>query len=135
MNLNGILDSYGYLYFEGEQKNDIFPNVYDAGIEWTESMEHCFVELMVEQINKGNRIGSLFNEEAWVHMVEAFSARWGLQFDKQSLMDQYFYLMKKHDEISNILSQSGFAWDETLQTIIAGNDVWDAYIKVWSFLH
>lgn len=113
----------------GEQKNDIFPNIYDAGIEWTESMDHCFVDLMVEQINKGNRIGSLFTEEAWMHMVEAFSARWGFQFDKQSLMDQYFYLVKKHDDISNILSQSGFAWDETLQTIIAGNDVWDAYIK------
>ncbi|KAK7351341.1 hypothetical protein VNO77_10715 [Canavalia gladiata] len=115
----------------GEQKNGIFAKVYYAGsaIEWTESMECCFVDLMIEQVNRGNRIGNIFNEEAWSHMVEAFSARLGLQCDKQFLIDHYFCLMKKHDDISNILSHDEFAWDEALQSIIAENDIWDAYIK------
>ena len=69
-----------------------------------------------------------------MHMVQAFNARWGLQSDKQVLMDQYFCLMKKHDDISNILSHSEFTWNETLQTLNAEDDVWDAYIKVWSSL-
>ncbi|RZC06038.1 L10-interacting MYB domain-containing protein [Glycine soja] len=121
------------MYITGEQKNGICSNVYDAGstIEWTESMECYFVDIMIEQVNRGNRIENLFNEEAWMHMVQAFNARWGLQSDKQVLMDQYFCLMKKHDDISNILSHSEFAWNETLQTINAEDDVWDAYIKIF----
>ncbi|KAK7293115.1 hypothetical protein RJT34_15976 [Clitoria ternatea] len=115
----------------GEQKNGIFPNIYNAGstIEWTESMEYCFVDLMIEQVNRGNRIGNLFNEDAWTHMIKAFSARLGLQCDKQFLVDQYFCLMKSHDDISNILSHSEFSWDETIQMISAQSEVWDAYIK------
>ncbi|XP_027355321.1 uncharacterized protein LOC113865140 [Abrus precatorius] len=113
----------------GEQKNGILPNVAGSTVEWTESMECCFVDLMIEQINRGNRIGSLFNEEAWTHMIKAFSTRQGLQCDKQFLMDRYFCLMKKHDDISSILGHSEFSWDENLQTIVAENEIWDAYIK------
>ena len=90
---------------------------------------------MIEQVNRGNRIGNLFNEQAWTHMTEAFSTKFGLQCDKQFLVDQYFCLMKQHDDISHLLSHSGFAWDETLETIIAENDIWDAYIKVFPSLH
>ncbi|XP_019415148.1 PREDICTED: uncharacterized protein LOC109326796 [Lupinus angustifolius] len=114
-----------------EQKNDTFPNVYDnaSTMEWTESMQRCFVALMIEQVNRGNRNGYLFNEQAWTDMTQAFSAKLGLQFDKQFLLDQYFRLMKQHDDITILLSHTGFAWDETLQVIIAENDTWDAYIK------
>lgn len=127
-----FLYSYGYLQFKGEQKNATGPNVYDAGstIEWMESMEICFVDLMIEQLNRGKRIGEFFNEYAWTQVTEAFNARLGLQCDKQFLLDQYFCLMKKHNDISKILSHSGFTWDETLQTVTAENDTWDAYIKV-----
>lgn len=118
--------------FKGEQKNGVFLNVYDAGstIAWTESMERRFVELMIEQVNNGNQIENLSNEEAWIRVAQTFNARWGLQSDKKVLMDQYFCLMKKHDDICNILSHNEFAWNDTLQTIIAEDDVWDAYIKV-----
>ncbi|XP_017420008.1 uncharacterized protein LOC108330061 isoform X2 [Vigna angularis] len=128
------LPDYGKLCIifgaKGEQKNDVFSN-YDAGstVEWTESMERCFVDLMIEQVNNGNGIENLFNEEAWMHVAQTFNGRWGLQSDKKVLMDQYLCLMKKHDDIYNILSHSEFAWNETLQTIIAEDDVWDAYIK------
>jgi len=130
INLDGVPKSYGYFSFKGEQKNDVFSNVYDAG----STMERRFVDLMTEQVNNGNRIENLFNEEAWMRVAQAFNARWGLQSDKKVIMDQYLCLMKKHDDICNILSHNEFAWNETLQTIIAEDDVWDAYIKVWSFL-
>ncbi|XP_022636618.1 uncharacterized protein LOC106760000 isoform X2 [Vigna radiata var. radiata] len=128
------LPDYGKLCIifgaKGEQKTGVFSN-YDAGstIEWTESMERRFVDVMIEQVNNGNGIENLFNEEAWMHLAQTFNGRWGLQYAKKVLMDQYLCLMKKHDDICNILSHSEFAWNETLQTIIADDDVWDAYIK------
>ncbi|XP_028807106.1 uncharacterized protein LOC114761834 isoform X2 [Neltuma alba] len=112
-------------------KNGSFPGVYNAAstIEWTESMECCFIDLMIEQVNQGNRVGNRFNQQAWIHMIKAFSTKLGLQCDKQLLEDQYFCLMKHHDDISSLLSHDGFAWDEALQMVIAENDVWEAYVK------
>ncbi|CAL5375078.1 unnamed protein product [Camellia sinensis] len=37
--------------------------------------------------------------------------------------------MKHYKDINNLLNQSGFAWDERLQIIVADDDKWDAYIK------
>ncbi|KAI9106959.1 hypothetical protein K1719_022487 [Acacia pycnantha] len=115
----------------GEEKNGGFPSVYDAAstIQWTESMECCFIDLMLEQVNQGNRVENRFNRLAWAHMIEAFSAKSGLQCDKQILEDQYFCLMKQHDDINCLLNHDGFVWDETLHMVIAENDVWEAYIK------
>ncbi|RYR33700.1 hypothetical protein Ahy_A10g048318 isoform B [Arachis hypogaea] len=115
----------------GEQKNSTLHGVCGAAstIDWTESKECCFIDLMIEQVNRRNMIGNLFNEQAWTHMTEAFCAKFGHQYDKQFLVDQYLCLMKLHDDIGDLLSHGGFAWDETLQIIVAENDTWDAYIK------
>ncbi|WVZ19668.1 hypothetical protein V8G54_006990 [Vigna mungo] len=103
------LPDYGKLCIifgaKGEQKNGVFSN-YDTGstIEWTGSMERRFVDVMIEQVNNGNGIENLFNEEAWMHLAQTFNGGWGLQSAKKVLMDQYLCLMKKHDDICNILS-------------------------------
>ncbi|XP_054799451.1 uncharacterized protein LOC129303898 isoform X2 [Prosopis cineraria] len=131
--LASIADPSGELptLITGEEKNGSFPRVYDAAsiIEWTESMECCFFDLMIEQVNQGNRVGNKFNQQAWTHMIKAFSTKLGIQSDKQFLEDQYFCLMKQHSDISSLLNHDGFAWDETLQMVVAENDVWEAYIK------
>lgn len=85
---------------------------------------------MIDQVNKENKVRNGFNEQAWTHMIGAFSSKLGLQCDKQFLEDQYFCLMKRHDDISNLLNHHGFSWNEALQMVIADNDVWEAYIKV-----
>ncbi|XP_061348823.1 L10-interacting MYB domain-containing protein-like [Gastrolobium bilobum] len=116
---------------EGERRNCNVPSVYDAAstVEWTESLECYFVDLMVEQVNRGNKTRNSFNEEAWTHMIEAFSSKFGLQCDKQLLEDQYFCLMKRHDNMSILFSHNGYACDENLQIMLAQNSVWDSYIK------
>ncbi|KAK7283134.1 hypothetical protein RIF29_12445 [Crotalaria pallida] len=125
------LSHYAQPLMIGEQNNGSLPSVRGSAskAEWPESLQCLFVDLMIEQVNSGNQNGYIFNEQAWTHMTEAFSAKLGLQCDKQFLLDQYFCLMKQHDDVINILHHSGFAWDETVSRIIADYDTWDAYIK------
>ncbi|KAI4337231.1 hypothetical protein L6164_015674 [Bauhinia variegata] len=104
------------LMTSGEESGSL-PSVHDASstIEWTESIECCFIDLLIDQVNRGNRVGNTFNEQAWNDLIEAFNAKLGLQCDRHFLEDQYSRLTKRHDDISTLLNQGGFAWDETLQ--------------------
>lgn len=115
----------------GDEKNDQSPgNAVPLRIEWTTSVERYFTDLMLEQVQKGNKIDHIFNEQAWAYMLKAFNRRFGLQCDKYVLEDRYVWLKKQYDDICKLLSCNGFGWDDTKQMVTADNDVWEAYIKV-----
>lgn len=117
--------------FAGEEKNELYPTgACAATIDWTLQMDRHFIDLMLEQVHGGNKIDDTFNEQAWVHIITSFNEIFGLQDGKYELKNRYMVLMKQCDDINRILNQSGFAWDETRCTVVADDDVWDAYIKV-----
>lgn len=45
------------------------------------------------------------------------------------LESRYQSLMRQHDDISALLNQNGFEWDEIQQKLKADDDVWQAYIE------
>lgn len=130
-NLTDLLCTHHFPLFVGEGTNDQST----AGdvplvIDWIPSMELYFIDLMVDHVQRGNKADHTFNEQAWAEMIESFNEKFGLKFNKNLLEDQYTFLMKQHDEISNLINHSGFTWDESQQMVTADNDVWEAYVKV-----
>ncbi|KAL5558247.1 hypothetical protein UlMin_034458 [Ulmus minor] len=114
----------------GEEKNDQSPvDVIPLRMEWTPQMEHYFIDLMLEQVQEGNKTSHTFNEQAWAHMLDSFSRRFGLECEKQALEDRYVCLKKQCHDINNLLNVDGFTWDGTQQMIMADDDVWEAYSK------
>ncbi|KAK9292996.1 hypothetical protein L1049_020979 [Liquidambar formosana] len=97
--------------------------------DWAKPMDQYFIDLLSEQVYRGNKIGHTFNEQAWSCMTTSFDKKFGLQCDKYVLENRYLSLMKEHNDINNLLNQKGFVWDETQQRVIAADDVWEAYIK------
>lgn len=100
---------------------------------WTPTMERYFIDLMLEQMHRGTRIGHTFNKQAWTDMLIVFNAKFGSQYDKDVLKSRYTNLWKQFNDVKNLLGQSGFSWDETRQMVVADDYVWDAYIKVHFF--
>ncbi|KAF4359328.1 hypothetical protein CsatB_020170 [Cannabis sativa] len=96
---------------------------------WTPIMERYFIDLMLEQMHRGARIGHTFNKQAWTEMLTMFNAKFGSQYDKDVLKSRYTNLWKQFNDVKNLLGQNGFAWDENLQMVVADDYVWDAYIK------
>ncbi|KAG2667698.1 hypothetical protein I3760_15G128000 [Carya illinoinensis] len=99
------------------------------GINWTRQMDRYFIDLMLEQLHRGNKIYGTYNEQAWTWMIASFNQKFGLICDKDVLEDRYLSLMKEYTDVLNLLNHNGFAWDEIDQTVIADDDVWMAYIK------
>lgn len=98
---------------------------------WTPIMERYFIDIMLEQMNRGNRVGHTFNKQAWTDMLNVFNAKFGSQYDKDVLKSRYTNMWKQFNDVKNLLGQSGFSWDETRQMVVADDYVWDAYIKAF----
>lgn len=98
---------------------------------WTPEMDRYFIELMVEQVEKGNRIDdTLFSKRAWKHMILLFNAKFKFQYEKDVLKNRHKTLRNLYKAVKNLLEQRGFSWDETRRMVTADNTVWDEYIKV-----
>ena len=100
---------------------------------WTPTMERYFIDLMLEQLHRGNRIGHTFNKQAWTDMLAVFNAKFESQYDKDVLKSRYTNLWKQFNDVKELLGQTGFAWDENRQMVVADDGLWHDYIKVRYF--
>ncbi|KAJ8751788.1 hypothetical protein K2173_025974 [Erythroxylum novogranatense] len=97
--------------------------------EWNAAMDQHFIELMLDQVRRGNMIDSTFNKQAWTDMLALFNAKFGPQHSKRVLRHRYNKLSKYYSDLKVIINQDGFSWDETQKMAVADDNVWDAYIK------
>lgn len=93
-------------------------------------MDRCFIDLLQDQVHKGNRIGQTFISQAWIDMVTSFNAKFKSHYDKDVLKNRYKHLRKQYNDVKILLEQNEFAWDETREMVTAADHVWDAYTEV-----
>ncbi|KAK9139261.1 hypothetical protein Scep_008942 [Stephania cephalantha] len=96
---------------------------------WQPPMDRYFIDLMLDQVNRGNQFDGTFRRHAWMDMVELFNAKFGFNYDIVILKNRYKTLKRQHNAIKLLLDQEGFAWDETRQMVTADDSVWHDYIK------
>ena len=97
---------------------------------WTPAMEQYFIDLMLNQVHRGNRMGHTFNKQAWNDMLMMFNAKFGSPDDINILNSRYTNLWKQFNDIRNLLDNEGFSWDNAKQMVIAENNIWDSFIRV-----
>ncbi|KAH0978192.1 hypothetical protein GBA52_027911 [Prunus armeniaca] len=98
---------------------------------WTPEMDRYFIDLMLEQVCKGNKFDDhLFSKRAWKHMTSLFDAKFKFPYEKDVLKNRHKTLRNLYKAVRNLLDQRGFSWDEMRQMVTADNNVWDEYIKV-----
>ncbi|MED6108460.1 hypothetical protein PIB30_119042 [Stylosanthes scabra] len=96
---------------------------------WTTSLTKILAELMVEQVQKGNKHNNLFNKKAWKYICDEFYKKTGLKWDKEQLKNRYSVMRKQYSTVKSILDQSEFSWDEATGSITASDKTWAEYIK------
>ncbi|KAI7980554.1 L10-interacting MYB domain-containing protein [Camellia lanceoleosa] len=96
---------------------------------WQPPMDRYFIDVMLEQVQKGNQIDGLFHKQAWTEMIASFNARFGFKYDIDVLKNRYKTLKRQYNVIKNLLNLNGFFWDETRQIVTADDRVWEDYIK------
>lgn len=97
---------------------------------WTPPMDRYLIDLLLDQVYKGNKVGQTFISQAWVDMATSFNVKFNSHHDKDVLKNRYKHLRRQHNDIKFLLGQTGFTWDETREMVTAEDNIWDAYIKV-----
>ena len=100
--------------------------------KWTTPLTKILVDLMVDQVHKGNRQNHSFGKKAWKSISDDFHKKTGLKWEEQ-LKNRYAVLRRQYSIVKLLLDQSDFKWDETTGTIMAADEVWDRFIMVCSY--
>ena len=102
---------------------------------WQPPMDRFFIDLMLEQVQKGNQIDGVFRKQAWIEMIASFNAKFGFNYDMDILKNRYKTLRRQYNVIKNLLELDGFAWDDARQMVTADDSVWQDYIKVCIYVY
>lgn len=96
-------------------------------------MDQFFVKLLLGQLEKGNKLNNNTpnTKEAWTEMLNSFNGKFGPHHSKRILRHRYKKLLKYYTDMMVLLKQDGFSWGTKEQMVVAKDDVWDAYIKVF----
>ncbi|KAJ8772035.1 hypothetical protein K2173_027212 [Erythroxylum novogranatense] len=92
-------------------------------------MERYFIDLMLDQMHRGNRLGHTFNKQSWTDILAMFNSKFRTKYDQDILRSHYTALWKQYNDVKNLLKQSEFSWDDTQKMVVAADEVWDAYMK------
>lgn len=98
--------------------------------KWTTPLTRTLADLMVEQIQKGNKANKSFTKKGWKFICDNFRIQTGLWWDNDQLKSRYSTLRKQYAVVTSLLNHHGFKLDETTGTIIATEEAWDRYITV-----
>ena len=93
-------------------------------------MDRYLIDLLLDQVLRGNKIGCAFITQAWNEMVKSFNSKFGSHYDKEVLKSRYKHLRQQYSDVKILLDQSGFSWDENQEMVTAEEYVWDSFTKV-----
>ncbi|KAL3630113.1 hypothetical protein CASFOL_023097 [Castilleja foliolosa] len=97
--------------------------------KWTSELTKTLVDLMVDQIHKGNISNKSFSKKGWEFICEDFRIQTGYWWDNEQLKSRYVVLRKQYVNVSLLLDHPDFQWDETTGSVTATDEAWDGYIK------
>ena len=97
---------------------------------WQPPMDRYFIDIMLDHVQKGNRVDGVFSKQAWMEMIASFNAKFGFNYGMDILKNRYKTLRRQYNVLKNLLDLDGFTWDDTRQMVIADDYIWQDYIKV-----
>ncbi|KAK9073819.1 hypothetical protein SSX86_006413 [Deinandra increscens subsp. villosa] len=99
---------------------------------WTGPMDDAFIQAMLNEKDKGNKIDGTFTTQAYTNMVTELRKSLQREFTKKHLQNRLKTLKEHFSRCYDIFrgaSLSGFSWNSNTKYIEAEDEVWEALIK------
>lgn len=69
-------------------------------------MDRCLIDLLFDQVLKGNKIGHALMTHAWNEIIVSFKSKFGSHYEKEVLKSRYKYLRQQYNNVNILLDQS-----------------------------
>lgn len=99
-------------------------------MSWTDDMDRCLTEQLLEQVLLGNKVEKKFKAAAYTAALTALNEKFALELTKENIMNRLKTWKKQYGLVKELLFQNGFEWDERQKMVVASDSKWNEYIKV-----
>ncbi|XP_068643428.1 L10-interacting MYB domain-containing protein-like isoform X2 [Aristolochia californica] len=127
------LDSFGAGSFADNGKGKKDENGGTASnatyISWNDLEDATLLNLLYEEVLKGNRCPSGWKKEVWPRLMETFQELTGFTRTKAHVIHSMRNWRRNYKKVSDIVSKSGFRWDAITGKIVATDSRWDELIE------
>ncbi|XP_021896715.1 L10-interacting MYB domain-containing protein-like isoform X1 [Carica papaya] len=89
---------------------------------WTASLDKIFADLVVKQIQLGNRPNNVFDKKTWNHIRDEFNRQTDLKFNNNQLRKHLDVLRQRFNILKSAHDQSDFAIEDSC---CIGFDLWE----------
>jgi hypothetical protein len=100
-------------------------------VTWTDEMDLCLTELLVNQVMLGNKLEKNFKTSAYIATVAVLNDRFNLNLTIENIKSRLRTWRKQYVLMKEMLSRGGFEWDEARKMVVATDSTWNEYIKVF----
>ncbi|KAI4305890.1 hypothetical protein L6164_029222 [Bauhinia variegata] len=98
-------------------------------LAWTDEMDRCLTDLLVEQVMLGNRLEKNFKSSAYIAAVTVLNEKFGLDLTKENIKNRLKTWKKQYNLVKEMISHGRFEWDERLKMVVGNDSEWNEYIK------
>lgn len=97
---------------------------------WPDFVTKAFIDIMVDEVTKGNMPNGVFHNRTWTSMTTKLSSITNRSFKAGQLKAKMHRLRAMYREFYSLLQNTGFGWNAETNTVTASEEVWRNYIKV-----
>lgn len=94
---------------------------------WTASLDKIFADLVVEQIQLGNRPNNVFDKKTWNLIRDEFNKQTDLKFNNNQLRKHLDVLRTRYYSVKSAFDQTDFVMDDSCCIAF---DLWEEDIGV-----
>ncbi|XP_007015359.2 PREDICTED: uncharacterized protein LOC18590030 isoform X1 [Theobroma cacao] len=98
-------------------------------ILWTDEMDQCLTEQLVQQVTIGNKHQKSFKPVAFRAALSVLNKKFSLDLTTENIGNRLRTWKKQYRLVKELLSQRGFEWDEGQKMVIANDSEWRECIK------
>ncbi|XP_062104116.1 L10-interacting MYB domain-containing protein-like [Humulus lupulus] len=83
----------------------------DEASVWTQKHEEIFIELMEEEVLKGNKNTTTFTKQSWKYIKEELCGRAKRNYSDMQLRNKYNQLKQKHKDFKSLLKETSMGYN------------------------
>ena len=102
----------------------------DENSLWAPQLKKLFIDIMLEEINKGNMANGKFRSDTWKKMLATLNELGKWSFTMTQFKGKFNRMRLLHCEFSTLINQTGFGWDVETNIFHALEESWQNYCRV-----